>query len=112
MKSELKFRGFPGALALLFISGVVFAETEAASQERGIQPLPAGARAAAVLELQRSGLAAGKMQPISGEVAGRSYQRYLDSFKEPMPSARDGGSSPSTTEKSASDGNVSNSNSR
>jgi len=112
MKAELNFRIFSGALVLLFISGATFAEAEVESQERVERPLPAGARAGAVLELQRSGLAAGKVQPLSGEVAGRSYQRYLDSFKEPMPSSRDGGGTSSKTEKPASDGSASNSSNR
>lgn len=113
MKAELNFRIFSGALVLLLTSGAAFAEAGAESQERVEQrSLPAGARAGAILELQRSGLAAGKVQPLSGEVAGRSYQRYLDSFKEPMPSGRDGGGTSGNTEKSASDGSANNSSNR
>ena len=39
-----------------------------------------------LLALQRSGAAASSQpRPIPGEVAGRSYQRYLKSFDYPIP---------------------------
>ncbi len=39
-----------------------------------------------LVELQRSGSAASTVpRPIAGEVANLSYQRYLDSFKRPVP---------------------------
>lgn len=50
-----------------------------------LKPITIGAAAEAVLTLQREGTAAGAMQPLSGEVAARSYRRYLDSFTKPMP---------------------------
>lgn len=75
----------------------------AGSTESAHEPVPAstqapaiGATTANLLELQRSGLAAGKMQPIGGDVAGRSYKRYLESFERPIPEGRDG-SAPAST---------------
>lgn len=40
-----------------------------------------------LLSLQRS--AGGANRPISGDQAGLSYQRYLDSFKHPIPETLD-----------------------
>ena len=41
--------------------------------------------AQAWLELQRSGAQAGSDKPISGEVAARIFDRYLESFEQPIP---------------------------
>jgi hypothetical protein len=41
-----------------------------------------------LLALQRGGRVASQAaQPIAGEVAGRSYQRYLRSFEQPIPAS-------------------------
>lgn len=46
----------------------------------------AGKQTRAALELQRSGQAAsGTERPMSGAVAERTYQRYVDSFAHPIP---------------------------
>jgi hypothetical protein len=56
------------------------------------------------LELQKSGqMAEGEARPMDGEAADASYQRYLDSFKHPIPqtlgrgeaTGADAGTSPS-----------------
>lgn len=44
-----------------------------------------GAATERLLAMQRDGKAAGAPQPIAGEVATRSYHRYLDSFNKPIP---------------------------
>ncbi len=42
------------------------------------------------LELQRSGAAsAPQVQPVPGEVADKVYQRYLNSFDQPIPAQFD-----------------------
>jgi len=49
-------------------------------------PSPVGDAAAGLLALQREGDAASPVpRPIPGEIAGRSYQRYLRSFEHPIP---------------------------
>ncbi|MDD5329934.1 MAG: DUF3613 domain-containing protein [Sulfuricella sp.] len=47
-------------------------------------PVVIGAVTEAILKLQGSGSDAGQMQPISGDVATRSYKRYLESFTRPI----------------------------
>lgn len=37
------------------------------------------------MQLQRSGQMAGSRYTIPGKIASRTYQRYLDSFKHPIP---------------------------
>lgn len=65
------------------------ANAEEAIETAAPVPVPAptkikiGAATDAILTLQRSGLAAGTAQPVQGEVAARSYQRYLDAYKQP-----------------------------
>lgn len=53
------------------------------------QPPPSatvGAATREALELQRSGRAASATErPMSGEVAGRTHQRYVESFSQPIP---------------------------
>ncbi|NTV95324.1 MAG: DUF3613 domain-containing protein [Thiobacillus sp.] len=44
-----------------------------------------GASTENILAMQREGNSAGAPQPVAGEVATRSYHRYLDSFSKPMP---------------------------
>lgn len=103
MNALLNSRIFLGLLVLTVFSGAALAEVVTENSESSESQFPAGGRAAAVLELQRSGLAAGKVQPLSGEVAGRSYKRYLDSFNQPMPSPKRGGDEPvAATNNSAS----------
>lgn len=49
-------------------------------------PRRVGDATTGLLALQRSGRVATPVaQPISGEVASRSYQRYLKSFEHPIP---------------------------
>lgn len=47
------------------------------------EPVRIGDATRQLLSMQRN--AAGPDQPIPGEQAGLSYQRYLDSFKHPIP---------------------------
>lgn len=49
-----------------------------------------GAATESYLHLQRAGTAAGQAQPIRGDVASRSYQRYLESFTRPIPDPGEG----------------------
>lgn len=53
------------------------------------KPNEIGATTSALFELQRSGSAAGKLQPVNGDVASRSYQRYLDGFTQPLPDPKE-----------------------
>jgi len=55
------------------------------------QPPPAvGTDTRAWLELQRSGAASTpQVQPVPGEVADKVYQRYLNSFDQPIPAEFD-----------------------
>lgn len=49
-------------------------------------PARVGDATAGLLALQRDGTAASPVaRPVAGEVAGRSYQRYLRSFDYPIP---------------------------
>ena len=49
-------------------------------------PARVGDATAGLLALQRDGTAASPVpRPIPGDVAGRSYQRYLKSFEQPIP---------------------------
>ena len=95
MNPEFSVRFLSGLAFGLFCSAALHAEPGA---ETAPAPVPAvsapeiGATTANLLELQRSGLAAGKTQPIGGDVAARSYKRYLDSFERPIPEARDNAS--------------------
>lgn len=64
-------------------------ETAAASTATSatpVAPLQVGDATRNLLEKQRSGaLASGTARPIAGEVAQRSYERYLRSFERPIP---------------------------
>lgn len=68
----------------LGLAGLLSAPVLAADGEAK-PPLVVGAASEAVLAKQRQGDAAGALQPVSGEVATRSYKRYLDSFSKAMP---------------------------
>ncbi|RZL89519.1 MAG: DUF3613 domain-containing protein, partial [Variovorax sp.] len=49
-------------------------------------PARVGDATAGLLALQRDGTAASPVpRPITGDVAERSYQRYLKSFEQPIP---------------------------
>lgn len=66
------------------------APTRAAAEE-GTPPVPGSARD--WVELQISGRAASPVErPLPGEMADRSYQRYVDTFSKPIPDtlAREG----------------------
>lgn len=72
------------ALALpLAASAQETAETAAPAPAAAPEKIEIGAATDAILTLQRSGLAAGAAQPVQGEVAARSHQRYLDAYKQP-----------------------------
>lgn len=72
------------AITLGLLLSPAFAADEVAPAPAAEQPkIAIGATTEALLDLQRSGLAAGQLQPVQGEVASRNYQRYLDSFKKP-----------------------------
>lgn len=78
----------PSLLAALIVLGV---NAPAAAQSQDTTPAPvSGAEARAWLELQKGGTAASPAErPLPGEIADRSYQRYADSFSQPIPKALD-----------------------
>lgn len=67
----------------LFVSAALAEEAENVVAPAPAPKIEIGATTDALLSLQRSGMAAGQLQPVQGEVASRNYQRYLDSFKKP-----------------------------
>lgn len=76
----------PFCLACLLTSFAVLpvqAEDTVAQPEA--RPIMIGATTEALLGMQREGASAGSLHPVNGEVASRSYRRYLDSFDKPMP---------------------------
>ncbi|WP_295524144.1 DUF3613 domain-containing protein [uncultured Pseudacidovorax sp.] len=65
------------------VGATASAETPAATDQAA---LPVGAATQRLLALQRDGtLASATPRPIPGEVAHRSYERYLSSFNHPIP---------------------------
>ena len=63
--------------------GAALDETAAATDQPA---LPVGAATQRLLALQRGGtMASTTPRPIPGEVAHRSYERYLNSFNHPIP---------------------------
>lgn len=48
-----------------------------------------GAATEAILKLQSDGSAAGQLQPVNGDVATRSYQRYLETFTRPIADSKE-----------------------
>ncbi len=71
---------FRAALAITLLAALPLAAAAA-------EPTPPlGSEARAWLELQQSGRqASGTPRPMPGEIADNVYQRYLDSFKLPIP---------------------------
>lgn len=61
------------------------AGTDGAERDEERDKITVGTRSAQWLDTQRDGRAAGKLLPIPGAEAGRSYQRYIDSFASPIP---------------------------
>ena len=62
------------------------AATEAETGSVASGPARVGDATAGLLALQRDGTAASPVpRPITGDVAERSYQRYLKSFEQPIP---------------------------
>lgn len=82
--------------------GAPLDETAAATDQPA---LPVGAATQRLLALQRGGtMASATPRPIPGEVAHRSYERYLNSFNHPIPdrygssvSVRQGGTGTGTS---------------
>lgn len=74
------------ALSLsLWISLCLPASAEEEHMDGNDRGRPAiGVRTGQWLAIQREGRAAGKLLPIPGAEAGRSYQRYMDSFAHPV----------------------------
>lgn len=94
MKVDRTIRSCAAALLVLGCA------TGAGAADGEARPAAIGATTEAILKMQREGSAAGQPQPMSGEVASRSYKRYLDSFNRPMPaesaSTNAGGARPAT----------------
>lgn len=90
--------------ALLLVPLLASAQEPAASG-----PAATGAQTAQWLELQKSGTQAeGEARPMTGDVADAVYQRYLESFKHPIPeslsSSDDGSASSSGSTASTASG--------
>lgn len=71
-------------LALACLPLHAFAETsaDAATDKQELPRIEIGATTNALLDLQRSELAAGPLLPMQGELASRAYQRYLEGFRQ------------------------------
>ena len=103
MTSSLKKAGWLPAVTLTLLGALLLAATAAtagiANAAEAVEGSEAGALSAQpdarlrvgdatsrLLALQRSGDAASAVpRPITGDVAGRSYQRYLKSFEHAIP---------------------------
>jgi hypothetical protein len=71
---------------VLIIVSMVWAGLPAIATAEPAAGTEVGKQTRTALELQRSGQAAsGTERPMSGAVAERAYQRYLDSFTHPIP---------------------------
>ncbi len=59
----------------------------ALAQDAPAAPIaPLGAESQAWVQLQQAGTeASGAARPLPGEIADNIYQRYVDSFKQPIP---------------------------
>lgn len=67
-------------IALLLLSSSTLAAFAAEPET------PTAAETRSWIELQKSGKqSAGGPRPMPGEIAGNVYQRYVDSFKQPIP---------------------------
>ncbi len=84
--------GFPlpataaeGAASAVASTPAQAAATDGAARDDERDKITVGTRSAQWLDAQREGSAAGKLLPIPGAEAGRSYQRYIDSFANPIP---------------------------
>jgi hypothetical protein len=66
--------------ALAFVSQAVFAYSG-----EDVLNEPIGTATRRALDLQRSGAQSAPVQPMSGEQAGLAYDRYLNSFSQPIP---------------------------
>ena len=70
----------PSSLSLLALL-MVLPQASADGQQK-----PLGAQATAWIELQQSGSQASEVaRPMPGDIAESVYQRYADSFKQPIP---------------------------
>lgn len=79
-------------VGLCMVAGVAFSGALLADESKE-KPQEIGAATSALLELQRSGAAAGKAQPVTGDVASRSYQRYLEGYTQPLPDPKESATS-------------------
>lgn len=76
------------ALAALLLGAVLpaLAQESTGPAPAGSSVAPLGAESQAWVQLQQSGSAAsGEARPLPGEIADHIYQRYADSFKQPIP---------------------------
>lgn len=79
-------------VGLCMVAGVAFSGALLADESKE-KPQEIGAATSDLLELQRSGAAAGKAQPVTGDVASRSYQRYLEGYTQPLPDPKESAAS-------------------
>jgi len=71
-------------LAALLLAAVLPAVAQEPTAAAPLAPL--GAESQAWVQLQQSGTeASGAARPMPGEIADNVYQRYVDSFKQPIP---------------------------
>lgn len=68
----------------LLTAGAMAEESPLRQDDPAKEPVRIGAATDALLEMQRSQIAAGTPQAMQGEAASRAYQRYLDGFRQPV----------------------------
>lgn len=74
------------ATILLFPVCGALAPLASAQDGASVTATPAAGSARDWIELQKSGAAASAVaRPLPGELADRSFQRYADSFSQPIP---------------------------
>lgn len=71
----------PAICLALLITPAMAAEEGSAGGAPAAPGYEIGTATDALLNLQRSGLVAGELQAVQGEVAHRNYQRYLEGFE-------------------------------
>lgn len=75
--------------ALIFPMFLGLSPTLAGAQDAAANPVAPGS-ARDWMELQKSGSAASPVaRPLPGELADRTFQRYADSFSQPIPETLD-----------------------
>lgn len=72
-------------LTLCFVLSIGLPAAASAEDNPAQAAIVIGSVTESILDRQRQGNEAGVQLPVSGEVATRTYKRYLDSYNNPMP---------------------------